>query len=525
MRIPSTCTTRALRLLLSFGILAGCDQAPPPGRDSATSGLAAQLPTLTARSGIPGLQVAVVEAGRLAWSASFGVANADDETPVTAETVFQAASLSKPILAYIALRMADRGELDLDRPLHELLAYERFGDHPHARALTARLVLSHQGGLPNWGGDPLAFDFAPGTRFGYSGEGYVYLQRVIEAVTGSTLEEIAQREVFTPLGMVNSRFTWAEGSPPPTLASGHDEIGEVVSYGRPEANAASSLHATAEDYARFVIALLAGEGVDPSLLRSAWQPVVRMDGDERNASYTADLAGKVGWGLGWGTQDATNPEEGEAIVWHWGDNGAFRAFVAFRPADGAGIVYFANSANGLAIAQQVVAAVVGDMAPTIDWLAYEQSTTPTWAPRRQGLAAEAAGDYRSAAEHFERVRALGGADQALEQRIVWLRDLQRIRMRPVVVPLERLQAYVGAYGPRRLFFREAQLFYQREGRDPFPLIPLTHDLFALEGLVGFRLQVVTDEQGEPTKLVGHYLGGDPDESPRDGPSAAIAADD
>ena len=493
-------------------LLSGCgatssgnERASRPGPEVRSS-----LANLIEKAGIPGLQVAVLEAGQLAWSAELGVRNASTGAPVEADTVFQAASLSKPVLAYITLKMVERGELDLDQSLHELLAYERFTDLERARQLTPRYVLSHQTGLPNWGGDPLEFDAIPGSRFGYSGEGYVYLQRVLESQTELDLDELARREVFEPLGMKDSRFTWAEGEEP-ALATGHDAAGDTRGTGRPDANAASSLHTTARDYARFLAALFASDGLEPTTLHASFEPAVRMLGNERNAMNADVSRGTVGWGLGWGLQG----HQDQRVVWHWGDNGVFRAFAAFRPADGAGIVYFANSANGLAIAQQLIEPIVGDMSPTIHWLNYEQSTAPTWAPRRQALLAESAGSYANAIEHHRQLLALRPDDPGTARRIEWLEDLLRAEESPVVLSPERLEHDAGRYGPRILFLENGTLHYQREGRPSFPLIALGERTFALDGLVDFRLEIVVDDDGNPTKLIGHYISGDRDESPRD----------
>ncbi len=181
-----------------------------------------------------------------------GVADASSGEPVTQETLFEAASLSKPVCAAIALRLAERGELDLDRPLPDYLPYERVDHDPRSRALTARIVISHRTGLPNWGGEQLELGFYPGAAFSYSGEGFVYLQRVLEKLSGLSLDELARREIFSPLGMTHSRFSWAEGEEIP-LAMPHDEIGQRQQKRQAhEANAAASLHTTAADYARFV---------------------------------------------------------------------------------------------------------------------------------------------------------------------------------------------------------------------------------------------------------------------------------
>ena len=358
------------------------------------------LEALMVRVGIPGLTIAVLEGGELVRDDVFGVESVETGEPVTSETLFEAASLSKPVFAYMVLRMVERGDLELDQPLHEILEYERFAGDPRALQLTPRLVLSHQTGLPNWGRDPLEFLAEPGERFGYSGEGYLYLQKCLEKMTGKTLDELARREVFGPLGMTRSRFSWTEEERPTRLAIGHDQAGTPRRRNPPEANAAGSLHTTAGDYARFLAALLAADGLEPETLRAAFEPAVRMTGDERGSPQAGKIAGKLGWGLGWGVQKAAPGGEPLRTLWHWGDNDTFLAFVALVPAAGSGVVYFTNSSNGLAVARQIVERFVGDMEPTFAWLGYAQSDDPGWAERRDGHVAERSGDYPTAVKHF-----------------------------------------------------------------------------------------------------------------------------
>ena len=162
------------------------------------------VPVLMQRADVPGLQLAFVESGEIIATASFGYADSAHVVPVTDATVFEAASLSKPVFAYAVLRMVDRGEWDLDQPLWDILEYERLAHDDRAKELTTRHVLTHTTGLPNWGGTPLEFNAAPGERWGYSGEGFVYLQRAVETQTGLTLEQIGMQEVFEPLGLRNT---------------------------------------------------------------------------------------------------------------------------------------------------------------------------------------------------------------------------------------------------------------------------------------------------------------------------------
>jgi CubicO group peptidase (beta-lactamase class C family) len=191
-------------------------------------------------------------------------------------------------------------------------------------------------GLPNWGGTPLELVRDPGARWGYSGEGFGFLQQAIEAKTGLDLNELMRREVFEPLGMSQSSYVWTEAYDDES-ATGHDLSGAVVPKRTPrQGHAAATLHATALDYARFLAAVLKGEGLSPALYEEMLEPQSQKWNDDAPVEH-------VYWGLGWGLQKTPR---GTAI-WHWGDNGVFRAFVIGYPAEDVGLVYFANSEKRL----------------------------------------------------------------------------------------------------------------------------------------------------------------------------------
>jgi CubicO group peptidase (beta-lactamase class C family) len=168
------------------------------------------------------------------------------QTPLNPGTIFEAASLSKPVFAYMVLRLADRGEFDLDRPLHEMLEYPRLAHDERYKRITARIVLSHGTGLPNWGGEKLTLRFDPGTDYGYSGEGFVFLQKTVERVTGRSLDELARREVFEPLGMTRSSYVWQERFAG-NAAYARNWLWQVAPanrYTQAEANAAARIRST-----------------------------------------------------------------------------------------------------------------------------------------------------------------------------------------------------------------------------------------------------------------------------------------
>src|ERR1044072_5547351 len=146
---------------------------------------------------------------------------------VTARTIFPAASLSKPVFAWALRDLSKQGKIDLNRPLQD---YVDLGLEGTARKITALHVLTHSTGLTNWRFDPkltLASGFEPGTRWQYSGEGYVLLQRVVEKITGRPIAEYMRTAVLEPLGMTQSTFAWTPEIQS-VAASGHDRHGELL---------------------------------------------------------------------------------------------------------------------------------------------------------------------------------------------------------------------------------------------------------------------------------------------------------
>ncbi|MEP7290270.1 MAG: serine hydrolase domain-containing protein, partial [Chloroflexota bacterium] len=144
-----------------------------------------RIPQVMIQRSVPGLSAVLFSDTAIVWSQGFGVSNTVTQKPVTTETIFEGASLSKPVTAYAALKLCAQGKLALDRSLATYLSED---DELAASKITLQHVLSHSTGLPNWRGrsQPIRIQSEPGARFGYSGEGYVYLQRVIERITGQS---------------------------------------------------------------------------------------------------------------------------------------------------------------------------------------------------------------------------------------------------------------------------------------------------------------------------------------------------
>lgn len=354
------------------------------------------LPQLMEWANVPGLAIATMRNGNLAWSRGFGVTKAGESTPVGTDTTFPAASLSKPVVAYAILRMRDEKLIEIDRPLWNYLPHPDLPDVEYAKLVTARHVLSHSSGLQNWrfsNDDKLQFAFKPGESFQYSGEGFYYLLRVIEHITGKGFEEYMQENVLQPLGMTNSTFSWnasiepkvtwghngrmrpsegfnaqrgrqmlitAEQIKKPLPSWKHEDVAMAYSDANKDApifpnfllpNAAGSLLTSVDQYAKFFGRLLKPRGdkfdLSAESLRQMFASQVRVNS-------------AIGWGLGVGLEN----HAGRPHIWHWGDNGNFKAFMMGETANGSGVVVFTNASNGHKIWQRVVTEIMGPDHPS-----------------------------------------------------------------------------------------------------------------------------------------------------------------
>jgi len=384
-----------LSICLSIGPLA-CNAAPSLALQSApttnpataplqthaklgdiTGRLERMAPQLLRDGDVPGLAIALVRDGQLAWCHGFGVKNSATREPVTDDTVFEAASLSKPAFAYAVLKFVDSGRFDLDKPLTEYLPgnYD-VGPDPRLGQITARRVLTHTTGFPNWRPEKSALQifFTPGERFSYSGEGFVYLAKAIEHISGEKLSDFMKRMVFDPLGMTSSSYVW-QSSYETRKVSRHNVFGEPFEQTKPDtANAAASLHTTAQDYGRFVAAILNGTGLKKETIKQMLTPQIQVgEGGANTTSRPAvRLSPTVSWGLGWGLQTTADG----ISFWHWGDNGNTKCFVVAFERQKLGLAIFTNSANGLSIVPDLVAAAIGGQQPALAWMNYESYKSP-----------------------------------------------------------------------------------------------------------------------------------------------------
>ena len=344
----------------------GCD-----GRSATDDAGYTAFAAALGEAGIPGAQLLHGKGNEVTLYCVGTTRNDADGKAVDAQTVFQAASLSKVVGAYVALRLADAGVIDLDTPLWQYWPSPRLQHNVAAQAITARRVLSHTSGLPNWqispadpaiDTTPLESLFAPGQAFAYSGEGFYLLQRTLEHLTGKPWEQLAREQAFQPLGMVSSHYL-ATPRFNAHKAYGHHEDGRLERE-RVFAweNTAWTLSTTASDYHAFLSrALFKGEG----LLPATHAAMLDVASDAIDPRSQADAEPRVAWGLGVGLQH----DGGRRLLWHWGDNPGFKAFFALDRDSGQHLVLLTNSQNGPKVYRGLLERYFGPgQYPALDWI-------------------------------------------------------------------------------------------------------------------------------------------------------------
>ncbi len=337
----------SISLRVALGLAVGAHVALPAEVMAASSTTLAS-PTAVTRSlerlmreaGVSGAAIAQIEQGQLQWVAVAGE-RAPGE-PVTVDTVFNAASLTKPLFATLFLHQAAEGEMGLDDGLAQDWVDPDIAKDPLRFELTPRLALSHQSGFVNWrGGKPLSFTFAPGERHEYSGEGYEYLRRALERRTQLSYSALALKSIFGPVGMTASYLGWDEQLDG-RVAVGFDERGQPHRRGnlrKAKPNAAAYLFTTIGDYGRFAAWVARGADLPPALWHEMQQPQARHQNPAEN------------FGLGWHVLEV----DGDAVLWHDGREPGVRNLVVVLPESGEALVLLTNSDNGELLMRALIA--------------------------------------------------------------------------------------------------------------------------------------------------------------------------
>ena len=292
---------------------------------------------------IPGLSIAVINDARVVYHQAMGVQSTDTGTPLSPCSVFQGASITKPLFGFFVMTFVEDGSLDLDRPLFEYLPHPDLEHDPRYKQITARMVLSHQTGLPNWRSDlperQLNIAFDPGRGFSYSGEAYQYLAQVlmrIASVDDAGLEQLFQTRIAKPLGLERTQII-ADQAMLDRRVAPHFE-GEARHVRNPETykkfGAAYGVHSEAADFSNWLIGLMKGEVLTPESYTAyfaAQETPVPNDG-------SVPIVLSQDYSLGFLAFDTLMGR----LYGHNGNNPGFSSAIVLEKDRGWGFVLFAN---------------------------------------------------------------------------------------------------------------------------------------------------------------------------------------
>jgi CubicO group peptidase (beta-lactamase class C family) len=292
---------------------------------------------------IPSVSIAHIEAGRIILAATYGAQS--PSVPATPDTLYNIASMTKPISAEVILRLVSKGQISLDEPMYPHWVDPDVANDERHKLLTPRLALSHQTGFPNWRyetGDVLKFLRTPGEAYGYSGEGYEYVARYAEKKTGKPFEELAQTLIFGPAGMKNTAYTgrpWFAGR----VAVPIDADGTPLKPSIPESFVASDdLHTTASEYATFMLSVMRRDGLTDAVAKDRETIQRSRKAEVCPAAHASTCPEDVGPGLGW---EVYRFKDGTFLMHTGNDRGSF-TFGYFSPTHRTGTVIFTNISSG-----------------------------------------------------------------------------------------------------------------------------------------------------------------------------------
>ena len=375
------------------GFSAGCwrEQEPPAFPNSQTvnrldgSTLSAREVDATVTEAmeagkLTGAGLAILNDGKIVYLQGYGKRDVSGGLALTPDTVMSAASFTKVVFAYLVMQLVQDGVIDLDKPACQYLSkplpeyrnYQDLAGDDRWKKITPRMLLSHTSGFPNWRrftpDQKLQINFAPGSRYAYSGEGIALLQLVVESATHKPLEDLAQEKVFRPLGMTRSSMTWHLNYEK-NHAEGYDENGKSLGpQRRLKADAAGSMKTTPRDFALFLQAVANGQGLRKETFDLMLTPQVRIKSKHQFPSLATETTDEndamaLSYGLGWGLYSSPY---GEAFFKEGHDDGWRNYCVYFREAK-IGMVIMTNSSNGESIYKELLEKLQKNTFTPIEW--------------------------------------------------------------------------------------------------------------------------------------------------------------
>ncbi|RKN83549.1 serine hydrolase domain-containing protein [Ulvibacterium marinum] len=297
---------------------------------------------------MPGLSIAFINDGKIVLHRELGYADLESKKVVDELTLFEAASMSKTVFAYFVMQQVEKGILTLDEPLYKILPFEDLAYDERHKLFTARMVLAHTTGLPNWHEyqppDPSLnvpeghtyIMFEPGTQFSYSGEAYQYLVDVLAHLLDTDQEGLAKiyrEEMAKPLGMDHAYFDWSEFIKEHRATgyfqdedSGLNEAGTLKEFNG--FSAAGGIRTNALSFANFIIALMDEKGLKKHSFNEMFEIQSTVD----------DWSDIDHWGLGIGIKETPYGIR----YMHSGNNGDYHAYFIMYKEQKSGWVFLTN---------------------------------------------------------------------------------------------------------------------------------------------------------------------------------------
>lgn len=292
---------------------------------------------------IPILGLGIIDNSKLSQIQVFGDIKPNQKAPYN--TIFNVASLTKPITAIVALKLISQGKWNLDEPLNKYWIDPDIKNDTRTKLLTTRLILSHQTGFPNWRNGKLKFMFTPGTQYQYSGEGFEYLRKALENKFKKSLNQLASELIFEPLKMRDTKYIWDKNTDESRIALGFDKEGNNYEiHKRKTENAAADLLTTIKDYGTFLISVMDGKGLSDEVFK------------DMQSNQVASKNGKH-FGLGFEKYDF---KDGNYALSHGGADKGVQTIVCIFPKTRQGILIFTNIDDGYKAFEKLIIDHLGD---------------------------------------------------------------------------------------------------------------------------------------------------------------------
>lgn len=291
---------------------------------------------------IPGLSMVLINEGEVVYHSTKGYANIEEKNPVTSKTIFEGASVSKALFAFTVMSLVEEGKLDLDKPLYQYLDYLYYGIDDNDEQyynITARTVLSHTTGFPNWRPrEELNIRFEPGTKFSYSGEGYIFLERVLLSILNTDyqgLESFYQKNIAIPIGMDHTKFVQDnynrsnKATPYQNGVALHINLWEGKEF-----NSASSIHSESLDFSKWLIAIMNEEILSQKSYQELFSDAITIENEFFFSDHSINA-----WTLGF----AKHQFGDKTLLGHIGNNEGFTSLFLIDRESKWGYIIFTNA--------------------------------------------------------------------------------------------------------------------------------------------------------------------------------------